>query len=61
MELLQTDTPRENLFEATASALKEQGIRLRTSEEVESDTTVGTIFCFINYLLHLESFFHQQR
>ncbi|KAK7483723.1 hypothetical protein BaRGS_00025044 [Batillaria attramentaria] len=34
LQLMKTDIPKENLFAATASALKEQGIRLRTAEEL---------------------------
>ena len=43
LELMQTDTPKENLFEATAAELKEQGLRLRRIEEVEESTTVMMI------------------
>ena len=40
LELLQTDTPRGNLFEATAAQLREEGLRLRRSDELEESTMV---------------------
>jgi len=42
LELLQSQKPSENIFEATASALKEEGIRLRTIKEVEHSTSKAT-------------------
>ena len=40
LELLQADTPRDNLFEATAAELKDEGLRLRTVKEVEESAAV---------------------
>ncbi|KAK7088544.1 small ribosomal subunit protein mS23-like [Littorina saxatilis] len=35
LELLQSEMSKENLFESTVTALKEEGFRLRAAEEVE--------------------------